>query len=89
MLIQLIQGYAHGGTGTLSGVVNAAGTPVRKRVVLFERRSNRPVRDAISAANGSYSFTNLDTTEKFYTVAFDDTATYTPSALIEDMETPA
>ena len=87
MLIALVRLFSHNGSGSISGTISVNGVQAQKRVLLFERALNRPVRDAISAVDGSYSFNLIDETKKYYVVSFDDTGSY--NAKIADHLTTA
>lgn len=53
------------GPGRISGTVTVAGSPASRWVVLYHRASLRILRMQQSAADGSYSFTGLLTTERY------------------------
>lgn len=59
------------GSGVISGTVKVLTTPVKRRVALLDRDSLRLVRETVSAADGSYSFANVDTLRRYLVVAFD------------------
>jgi len=48
-----------GGRYQVSGIVSLSGVPGQYRVVLFDRRSSRPVRDTVSDEEGHYVFAYL------------------------------
>jgi hypothetical protein len=75
-----------GGTGTVAGTVKIGGTPVQRVVRLHDESSGRVARATVSAADGTYSFTHLDTTKKFYAIAFDYQDQY--NAVIADKLSP-
>lgn len=87
MILSLIHLYSNGGSGSISGTITVNGVQAKKRVLLFDRSLNRPIRAAISGADGSYSFHAIDASRKYYVVALDDTETH--NAKIADHLTPA
>lgn len=61
--------WAHsaGLVGTISGIVRIAGDPiVGAKVVLMDETTDTPVSYAVSKADGSFDFKDLNTTMKFY-----------------------
>lgn len=66
----------HGGAYHVRGTVTVAGTPARRRVVLFDGPMGqlplRAIRATWSAANGAYSFDRIADRE-YIVVAFDYT----------------
>lgn len=81
------QGLSWGGSGTISGTITVNAVQAQKRVLLFARRTNRCLRATVSAADGSYAFTLMDASKKYYVVAFDDDELY--NAKIADHLTAA
>jgi hypothetical protein len=60
-------------TGTLSGVVTQAGTPVEGRWVrLYYRPNGFLIGSVRSGPNGEFSFGGLDPGDQYFVIAFDD-----------------
>lgn len=87
MIMDLMRLPCHGGNGSITGTVTVNAVQAQKRVLLFLRRGNLPIRETISGADGSYAFSLLDAAQKYYVVALDDTGAY--NAKIADDLTPA
>lgn len=77
----------HGGNYQITGTVTELGTVGMYRVRLHDQLTGRCIRETWSAADGSYSFTNLNAKQK-YVVAFDHT-TPLQSAAIQDKVVPS
>ena len=73
--------------GSGAGIVTVAGSPARKRVVLLDAGSLRPVRVTSSNANGEYLFPHLNQNRRFVVVALDHQLQF--NAVIRDNITPA
>jgi len=73
---------------TVSGTVAENGTPVARKLYLFDRATGVKVAAATSdATTGSYLFAVPDTTTKYFVVALDDDAGTEYNALIADRVT--
>lgn len=73
--------------GSGAGIVTVAGSPAKRRVVLFDAGSLRLVRVTSSNANGEYLFPYLNQNRRFVVAAFDDQNQF--NAVIRDNVTPA
>lgn len=76
-----------GGPYRITGTVTELGAVGMYRVRLHDQLTGRCIRETWSAADGSYSFTNLNAKQK-YVVAFDHT-TPLQSAAIQDKVVPS
>lgn len=68
-----------GGDRRITGTVTSDGTPVVRRVRLFDQPSGRLLRETWSAPDGSYSF-NWLRAGTFITLAHDHTGQFDPAA---------
>lgn len=77
-----------GGNYKIVGTVDRLGLVGSYRVALFDRRRGSYIRETTSAANGAYSFTNLEyRANGYFVVAFDSSGTPL-NAAIADLVTP-
>lgn len=67
------------GTGEISDHVLEGLTPVVRKVYLLDKRHMGVVRCTVSAEDGSYAFTGLNTSLKFLAIAIDHTLNYEPA----------
>lgn len=74
------------GYGKVSGVVTVSGTPVSRRVRLFEAKSARLIAETWSDAAGQYSFTGISAALEYFVTAHDHTLTN--DAVIHDAIVP-
>ncbi len=74
------------GGGTISGTVTIENIPGSRKVRLFRKQDGMLIREAWSAANGAYSFTNIDPAWEYFVVAHDHLRVY--NGVIQDMLVP-
>ena len=69
--------YYHRGDGAISGTVTiTGGSPVRRKVMLFDRTTGAFLDATWSAADGAYAFDFWDKSKEYLVVAIDHTKTY-------------
>jgi len=79
--------YFDGGIGSISGVVKVNNVIYPNQVVVcFRARDHRIVGKTTSGPDGSYSFLDLDPSQKYYVVAHDGSGVY--NGVIQDQITP-
>lgn len=78
--------YITGGSGVISGTVTIENIPGSRRVRLYRKHDGMLIRETWSAANGAYSFTNIDPAWEYFVVAHDHLRVY--NGVIQDMITP-
>lgn len=74
------------GSGTISGIVTIENIPGSRKVRLYRKQDGMLIRETWSAANGAYSFTNIDPAWEYFVVAHDHLRVY--NGVIQDMLTP-
>lgn len=74
------------GSGTISGVVTIENIPGSRKVRLYRKQDGMLIRETWSAANGAYSFTNIDPAWEYFVVAHDHLRVY--NGVIQDMLVP-
>lgn len=74
------------GSGTISGIVTIENIPGSRKVRLYRKHDGMLLRETWSAANGAYSFSNLDPAWEYFVVAHDHLRVY--NGVIQDMITP-
>ena len=74
------------GSGTISGTVTIENIPGSRRVRLYRKHDGMLIRETWSAANGAYSFTNIDPAWEYFVVAHDHLRVY--NGVIQDMLVP-
>ncbi|HSH26743.1 MAG TPA: hypothetical protein VK972_03080 [Wenzhouxiangella sp.] len=72
--------------GESPGLVTVGGAPSQRKVLCMDSASHSVVSISHSAPDGTYRFSNLDPSRRYYLVAFDHTETY--NAVIRDNITP-
>lgn len=60
------------GTGSIAGTIKVLSTPAARRVVLMHEASMRLVRETVSGVDGSYRFDNIDETQRYSVITFDN-----------------
>lgn len=73
------------GKSVISGVITVEDVPASRRVRLYLRDSGILMAETWSAADGSYSFSNVDGAYEYFVVAHDHTRTF--NAVVQDMLT--
>ena len=73
--------------GESPGLVTVASAPAARRVFLLERNGMQVIRSTISAGNGTYQFSNINTGRRYCVVATDHQLQF--NAVIRDNITPA
>lgn len=86
--IDISSGTIATGAKTVSGTVAENGTGVARTVRVYSRTNGKLLAETTSAADGSFSFTDLVGTGDRYVVALDDDAGTDFNALIYDRITP-
>ena len=74
------------GGGTISGIVTIENIPGSRKVRLYRKHDGMLIRETWSAANGAYSFTNIDPAWEYFVVAHDHLRVY--NGVIQDMLVP-
>lgn len=74
------------GSGTISGVVTIENIPGSRKVRLYRKHDGMLIRETWSAANGAYSFPNIDPAWEYFVVAHDHLRVY--NGVIQDMLVP-
>lgn len=74
------------GNGTISGIVTIENIPGSRKVRLYRKHDGMLIRETWSAANGAYSFTNIDPAWEYFVVAHDHLRVY--NGVIQDMLVP-
>lgn len=74
------------GNGVISGVVTIENIPGSRKVRLYRKQDGMLIRETWSAANGAYSFTNIDPAWEYFVVAHDHLRVY--NGVIQDMLVP-
>lgn len=74
------------GSGTISGIVTIENIPGSRKVRLYRKQDGMLIRETWSAANGAYSFTNIDPAWEYFVVAHDHLRVY--NGVIQDMLVP-
>lgn len=74
------------GSGTISGIVTIENIPGSRKVRLYRKQDGMLIRETWSAANGAYSFTNIDPAWEYFVVAHDHMRVY--NGVIQDMLAP-
>jgi hypothetical protein len=74
------------GTATISGVVRELTAPVTRPVYLLEQEGLRVLRETRSAADGTYSFPNMEAGRQYMVLAIDSTGAR--SAVVSDRIEP-
>lgn len=71
------------GSGTISGIVTIENIPGSRKVRLYRKHDGMLLREMWSAANGAYSFSNLDPNWEYFVVAHDHLRVH--NAVVSDM----
>lgn len=74
------------GNGVVSGVVTIENIPGSRRVRLYRKQDGMLIRETWSAANGAYSFNNIDPAWEYFVVAHDHLRVH--NGVIQDMLVP-
>lgn len=74
------------GSGTISGTVTIENIPGSRKVRLYRKHDGMLIRETWSAANGAYSFTNIDPAWEYFVIAHDHLRVY--NGVIQDMLVP-
>ena len=91
MVVDVFGGAPLTGNGYIAGealgIVTVASAPSRRRVVLMPSGGGRVVRETVSAADGTYRFSQIDEKRRYVVMAFDHQLQF--NAVIRDNITPA